>query len=610
MIWAIASVVVFAIAAAGTALLLRTRATDVREPGAERWRMDAVPRIGGAAILVAFLIGVAILAIGDEISSRQAFGFVGALTLISVLGLIDDLRGLSPMTKLAGQIIGTSILLVTGTSVEIISIQPFSTLLTFLWMIGITNALNLLDNMDGLAAGVSFVGLVFLAIHSALADLTEISVLAVVLAAAVLGFLPFNLRARSKAAIFMGDGGSQLLGFAVAWLALASSWQQASGFVAALAVPFLVLAIPILDTALVSVMRVIEGRPISQGGRDHTSHRLVLKGISEKRAVLLLIGASAALGASALAFVEFDRLLPALIGLALAVAVLLHFAMFLVQARRSDVLGHVPEVTDQRGWLSIETYRLHKRRFAEALLDLVLVISAYYLAYLLRYDQLPDAANTDLFTKSLPILVGLRFIAFSAFGLYRGLWRYAGTRDVARCVAAVVTSEIATIAALTFIWRFDGFSRTLFVSDALLCLVFVTGSRLAERGLGEWLHTMRDRRGVSRALIVGAGDAGNALVRELRRRGDHVVIGFIDDDPRKRGARAQGAEVLGDHRDIHEIIDDARPEVVYITIPNAPKERLALIETACDTAGIRYRSVRGYDEETFAVPIATHPATP
>ena len=140
MIWAIASVVVFAIAATGTALLLKTRPATGPAPGVERWRTDAVPRIGGAAILVAFLVGVAILALGDEISSRQAFGFVGALTLISILGLIDDMRGLNPLTKLAGQIVGTSILLITGTTVEIITVEPFAALLTFLWMIGITNA--------------------------------------------------------------------------------------------------------------------------------------------------------------------------------------------------------------------------------------------------------------------------------------------------------------------------------------------------------------------------------------------------------------------------------------------------------------------------------------
>ena len=602
MIWAVASVVVFAIAAAGTALLLKTRPATGPELGVERWRMDAVPRVGGAAILLAFLLGVAILSLGDEISSRQAFGFVGALTLISVLGLIDDLRGLNPMTKLAGQIIGTSILLITGTSVEVISVEPFATLLTFLWMIGITNALNLLDNMDGLAAGVSFVGLVFLAIHSGLADLTEVSALAVLMAAAVLGFLPFNLRMRKRAAIFMGDGGSQLLGFGLAWLALASSWQQASGFVAALAVPFLVLAIPILDTALVSVMRVIEGRPISQGGRDHTSHRLVLKGISEKRAVLLLIGASAALGAGALAFVRFDRLAPALIGLGLAAAVFIHFAMFLVQARRSETAGRVPEVADRRGWLSIDTYRLHKRRFAEALLDLVLVIAAYYLAYVLRYDQLPNSADTDLITKSLPILVAVRFIAFTYFGLYRGIWRYAGTRDVARCISAVAVSEVAAIALITFAYRFEGYSRSLFVIDAMLCLVLVAGARLAERGLGEWLQGLRDRRQVPKALIVGAGDAGNALLRELRRRGGPLVVGFVDDDPRKRGSRAQGIKVLGDHREIQSLIEEHRPEVVYVTIPDAPSDRLNHIRTACGETGISYQPIRGYSEATVVVP--------
>ena len=606
MIWAIASVVAFAIAATGTALLLKTRRVTEPAPGIDRWRTDAVPRVGGAAILVAFLVGVVVLAFADKVSTRQAFGFVGALTLISVLGLIDDMRGLSPLTKLSGQIVGTSILLVTGTSVEIVSVQPFSTLLTFLWMIGITNALNLLDNMDGLAAGVSFVGLVFLAIHAGLADLTEASALAVVLAAAVLGFLPFNLRLRHRAAIFMGDGGSQLLGFGLAWLALATSWQQASGFVAAIAVPFLVLAIPILDTALVSVMRTIEGRPISQGGRDHTSHRLVLKGISEKRAVVLLIGASVALGAGALAFVQFDRLALALIGLGLAAAVLIHFAIFLVQARRSETEGHVPEIGDRFGWFSIDTYRLHKRRFAEALLDLVLIVAAYYLAYVLRYDQLPDTANSNLIAKSVPILVATRFIAFSYFGLYRGIWRYAGTRDVARCVAAVAASEIASVTILTFAYRFDGYSRSLFVIDAVLCLVLVAGARLAERGLGEWLHGLRDRRQTPTAVIVGAGDAGNSLLRELRRRDELLVVGFVDDDPRKRGSRAQGVKVLGDHRDIQAIIEEHRPQVVYVTIPDAPPERLDQIRTACVDTGVTYKSIRGYSDSSITLP--TRPA--
>ncbi len=609
MIGWFASLASFGVATVGTAALLRTRVGDRDLPREERWRMDAVPRIGGLAMLVAFLVGAGVLAAAGEISSKRALGFVGAITLVALVGLFDDLRGLRPLTKLVGQILATSLLLVTGSSVEIITIEPFATILTFFWMIAITNAINLLDNMDGLAAGVSFVSFALLATHAFLADLNEIAILGTVLAASVLGFLPFNLRLRKRAAIFMGDSGSHLLGFGLAWLALASSWQQASGIAAAIAVPFLVLAIPIMDTTLVSIVRRLEGRPISQGGRDHTSHRLVLKGLSEKRAVALLIGASAALGGGSLAFVQFDRILPAVIGLALAVAVLIHFAMFLVQSRRHEGLI-APDVADRNGWLSIDTYRLHKRRFAEGLLDLCLIVVAYYLAYVLRYDQLPDAANTDLITKSLPILIAARFLALMYFGLYRGLWRYAGTRDVARVGVAIVVSEIAAVAVMTFAFRFEGFSRTLFVIDIVLCFLLIAGARLAERGLGDWLHSMRDRRGVPRALIVGAGDAGNALVRELRRRGDHVVVGFVDDDPRKRGSRAQGAEVLGDHRDIADILGDSRPDVVYVTIPNAPKERLTQIESACTEQGIRFRTVVGYDEATLTIPFGAHPTTP
>ena len=109
--------------------------------------------------------------------------------------------------------------------------------------------------------------------------------LALALALACAGFLPFNLRPRGRARVFMGDSGSQVLGFALAALGLASSWKVAGTTVATLLLPLLVLAVPILDTTLVTIVRLLEGRPIYQGGRDHTSHRLVYHGLSEKRAV-------------------------------------------------------------------------------------------------------------------------------------------------------------------------------------------------------------------------------------------------------------------------------------------------------------------------------------
>ena len=170
-----------------------------------------------------------------------------------------------------------------------------------------TNAFNLLDNMDGLAATLAAIACAFFAIDAFTVHPSHlIATLSLGLCFACLGFLPYNLRLRRPAAVFMGDSGSQLLGFALASLGLASSWTVAGSTVATLLLPLLVLAVPILDTTLVTVVRLLEGRPVTQGGRDHTSHRLVYQGLSDKRAVVLLCAVSAALGLTSLAYKVLD----------------------------------------------------------------------------------------------------------------------------------------------------------------------------------------------------------------------------------------------------------------------------------------------------------------
>ncbi len=596
MIEFLAALAAFSLSLTGCAIVVRRR-LGTREvvEGEVRWRTDAVPRLGGLAIMLGFGAGAAILAIGGIIDSQRAAGFLAGAAIMGAVGVWDDLRGLKPLNKLIGQIMATSVLLVSGTSVEIIDITPLAAILTFVWVIAITNAVNLLDNMDGLAGGVGVIAVGLLGVHAAIAGINEVVGIAAIVVAALFGFLPFNLKLKGKATLYMGDGGSQFLGFALAWLALAASWNHASSIIAAIAVPVLVLAIPILDTALVSVVRMIEGRPIYEGGRDHTSHRLVIYGLSERRAVLLLIAAAAAIGASSLLYTQYDSFAAVLVGAGLAAAVLVHFALFLVRASKQRDRRPPETAPEGRTWLSIETYRLHKRRFVEGLVDLVLIVAAYYLAYILRYDELPSEFNETLIIESLPFLIVARYVAFSYFGLYRGLWRYAGTRDVINVFKAVVVSEAALVVVLTLVYRFDGYSRTVFVINALLCFVFIAGSRLAERALGEWLSGMRDRSGVPSALIVGAGDAGNSLLRELRTRGEYSVDGFIDDDPAKQAQRAQGVPVVGTTAEMELILDRFRPEIVYVSIPDAPLDRLDRVEETCRRAGTRCQIVRSYE---------------
>src|SRR5205807_8668935 len=189
--------------------------------------------------------------------------------------------------KLAAQLAAAALVMANGLTISgPISNDFLAGVVALLWLVGMTNAFNLLDNMDGLAATLAGIAATFFAIdavtvhknHAALA-------LSITIALACAGFLPFNLRPGKPAAAFMGDSGSQVLGFALAALGLNASWKVAGTTVATLLLPVLVLAVPILDTTLVTIVRLLEGRPIYQGGRDHSSHRLVRFGLSEKNAV-------------------------------------------------------------------------------------------------------------------------------------------------------------------------------------------------------------------------------------------------------------------------------------------------------------------------------------
>jgi UDP-GlcNAc:undecaprenyl-phosphate/decaprenyl-phosphate GlcNAc-1-phosphate transferase len=192
------------------------------------------------------------------------------------------------------------------------------------------NSFNLLDNMDGLAAGTAAIGALGLALVAGLVPGSGSSVVAAALAGACLGFLPFNYRPRRPAALFMGDSGSHMLGFTLGGLALLASPGGAGGAAAAVAAPLLILALPALDTALVMLVRFSEGRPLWQGGRDHSSHRLVYNGLGERRAVAVLLGITVNCTATAIALVILQDLLLTSVVAGATFAALVAFASQLV----------------------------------------------------------------------------------------------------------------------------------------------------------------------------------------------------------------------------------------------------------------------------------------
>ena len=586
---ALAAIAAFPAAAAAIWVLLRTPLA-VRlgaAPRADRWHQRTTPMVGGIGIFAGLLTGFWVaVAAGAAPASRELVAILGGCTILFVAGLLDDLFSLGPLLKLAAQLAAAGLVIGNGLTISgLISNNFLAGTVALLWLVGMTNAFNLLDNMDGLAATLAGIAAVFFAIDALTVHENDaVLALALALALACAGFLPFNLRPKRSAAVFMGDSGSQVLGFALAALGLTASWKVAGTTVATLLLPVLVLAVPILDTTLVTVVRLLDGRPVYQGGRDHTSHRLVYHGLSERRAVVLLAVISAALGATSLFYAVLDNAWVTLIGVLLTFALLVQFASVLSDVERA------PGLLQDRGWL--RTFVANPRRLVESLVDFALITASFAGAYYLRLQGGGSTYERHIFLVSLAVLLAVRYAAFIPFGLYRGVWRYAGARDAAAIIGAVVVSEVVAYLILDATQVWGTFPRSVFIIDALLCIVLVGASRFWERAFVRGVSTLTGRSDRRRTVIVGAGRGGRSLLRELRETAGEQVIGFVDDDQRLARRRLQGIPVLGGLMEIESVLTKARPDTVLVTIPDAPRERLGLVIDACALAEVPCRFVR------------------
>jgi UDP-GlcNAc:undecaprenyl-phosphate GlcNAc-1-phosphate transferase len=558
----------------------------VAAPQEDRWHTRSTPLLGGIGIMAGLLAAVGIaLAAGVIHTSDRLGGILGGCAIVFLAGLLDDLFHLSPLAKLSAQGAAAALVLVSGVRVEIVSNNVLATIIGVVWLIGMTNAFNLLDNMDGLAATLATIACAFFAVDAFTAHPSHfIAVLSLGLGFACAGFLPYNLRLRGPAAVFMGDSGSQVLGFGIAALGLASSWTVAGSTVATLLLPILVLAIPILDTTLVTVVRLLEGRPVTRGGRDHTSHRLVYQGLSDKRAVFLLGVVSAALGLTSLAYKVLGDTRITLAGVLITFAFLLQFGSYLADVNRPP--------PSEGASSFIRSLLVHRRRLIEVVVDFALITASFTIAYIIRAEGRGTIWQRNIFDLSLPVILVARYIFFFAFGLYRGVWRYAGARDAASIFSAVVLSEVAAFIFMSVTVMWNGFPRGTYLIDALLCSLLIGASRFWERAVAHTLRTLVGRGTQRRTLIVGAGRSGRSLLRELRETPGERVVGFVDDDPALRGRRIQGVPVVGTLGQIGWVLGRFAPDAVLVTIPAAPRELLDAVVEACGRADVACRFVR------------------
>jgi UDP-GlcNAc:undecaprenyl-phosphate GlcNAc-1-phosphate transferase len=537
--------------------------------------------VGGLGIYAGLSAGVWLAVLAHPLAATtQLVGIYAALTILFLAGLLDDLFSLPPLPKLAAQFGAAATVLATGTHVQLVHAHWVAIPLGVVWLVGMTNAFNLLDNMDGLAGSLAVIAAAFFALDAWVQHQPQlVLVLSVALAAAVLGFLPFNLRPGRGALAWMGDSGSQVIGFTLAALGLASSYTVASSTVATLVLPVLVLAVPILDTTLVTIVRLLEGRPVSQGGRDHSSHRLVSLGLSETSAVFLLALVSAALGATSLAYEAFGNGRIAAVGVLVSFALLVEFGSFLADVGREDQKR-------ARRWY------VYVRRLAEVAVDGALISAAFLTAYLLVFSGIGTTIQRHDFIVTLPVILFTRYLALLGFGMYAGVWRYASTREALRAGVAVIASEIAAVGILALTHTQIGqFPSTLYVVDALLCAAAITAARFAERAIAIFIDLARSSTS-RRVLIVGAGRTGRSLLRELRETPGERVVGFVDDSPALRGRRLNGVKVVATLGTLERVLPRLSADVVLVTIPDAPADRLDAVARACAAHDVQLRIMR------------------
>jgi possible phospho-N-acetylmuramoyl-pentapeptide-transferase len=294
-------------------------------PNDRRVNKKPIPRIGGIAIIVGFIVSVIFLVISMKLENKLLFkdsnqylekliGFFVGIFILSTMAYIDDIKSLKPWQKLLAQIISATVLYIFEVRIDTINeiaIHPvLSYILTVGWIVGITNAVNLIDGLDGLSSGTTLISCIFLLIIFATNGSSMISVILITaLAGAITGFLPFNA---NPAKTFMGDVGSQFLGFSLAVISMFGIAKTVTLVV--LIAPVLVLGLPIFDTLFAIIRRIKKGKSLKavfQPDKGHLHHRLIARGYTQKQAVIILYAITAALGMFAIIFV-YDGIFKAL----------------------------------------------------------------------------------------------------------------------------------------------------------------------------------------------------------------------------------------------------------------------------------------------------------
>jgi UDP-GlcNAc:undecaprenyl-phosphate GlcNAc-1-phosphate transferase len=558
------------------------------------------PRLGGVGI--ALSLGLSLLfamsfshltgGMEPDLVTLMPIGIGAAIVWLG--GLWDDLRPLPNWAKALVQALAAVVTIWLGVRIEAVSVLgdwsiPLGILglpLTFLWIIGITNAFNLIDGLDGLASGLGLISAATCVAILYFSGGSSDSVLLVILCGALAGFLPYNFY---PASIFLGDSGSQLIGYLLAVLAIDQGGSKGVT-VLTLIGPVIIFGLPILDTMLAIARRSYQSfqttvqpqvrfwrrlRRLSgmfQPDRDHVHHRMLALGLSHRSAVLMLYTL-----ALALSFLAVAAVIARYRNAEAILIILLVLGYFGVRK-----LGYERLASERSHRILRWCKRVLITRVSSfGRVDVLLISLCYWLAFLLKYDVVATSPTLQLYLVAFPFVMATQLLVLLSLGLYQTGWRTVGVSDLVIVslfiwMAVLVSSVVLALFDPPFIIR--GF----LMIDGLLLQVALLGWRAGQKVLLD-LHRQNRPQADRTALIYGAGRRGVSMLEELIADPSlgFRVVGFIDDDPELTNLRIHQVPVLGSSHDLPEVVSSHNVSTFIVSSIKIRRDRLAFAIHFC-----------------------------
>ncbi len=572
-----------------------------------------IPRLGGLVIYLSFFVSLVLcLYLNPNINFIEpstAIMLLVSLTLVLMLGIWDDIKQISPGKKIIGQWIAATIVYLAGFRIsaitspfdlELMNLGIFDYPATILWIVGITNAFNLIDGLDGLASGIALIASLTIFSLSLLRDDLSSAFLSLLLVGATLGFLRYNF---NRARIFLGDSGSLFIGFALAILSMMSATKGSTAF--SILIPILTLGLPIMDTLLSMIRRSMRSiisekenqKPFSKKlvsifypDKGHIHHQLMSFGISDRKVVIILYVVSIIFSVGAFAVTIANTTI------AIPILIIIGIATFL----GVNQLGYKEMALLRNGsLLPIYEIPFFKSSLFHGFLDLVSIALAFGISFYITFTDQANFAFNDAFYKNLMIICGTQFTVLFFGGIYKLTMKQLGLGDLLKILKVITVSVFCTWITFSLVYQsFSYLSIGFILLNFYLLITFVLGGRLLFSVLNYLSHN-DDPNGKKKVLVYGAGSDGLKLIEQMAKDLSYNIfpVGILDDDPHLLGKRINGYKILGSHWNLHQILKTNAVDEILVFNDNIRQEvikRLVKIANA-HRIKIRYPKI-GFEE--------------